>query len=208
MILVNKILNRKNNQKLIEKGRHFSNIMNLTIVLKVFKKWSNIKSYHEVFEIWESFLILGQFQISIGHFWRLSKLSVIANPLNYLQFSKKETFSPFFAQCRSVSRFLVKAIFMGTLNFNRWEEPILISFLSLLLISAYLWRAKSTYVLAYLSNKSMFLHMYFEIICTLCCKCLGSFAFLWCKMPMFRRAGMRKGGKPLPLAFQYLIFIV
>ena len=29
-------------------------------------------------------------------------------------------------------------------------------------------------------------------------KCLG----------MFWRAGMRKGGKPLPLAFQYLIFMV
>ena len=43
---------------------------------------------------------------------------------------------------------------------------------------------------------------------TLCCKCLGSFAFLWCKMPMFWRAGMREGGKPLPLAFQYLIFMV
>ena len=27
-------------------------------------------------------------------------------------------------------------------------------------------------------------------------------------MPMFRRAGMREGGKPLPLAFQYLIFMV
>ena len=43
---------------------------------------------------------------------------------------------------------------------------------------------------------------------TLCCKCLGSFAFLWFKMPMFWRAGMTEGGKPLPLAFQYLIFIV
>ena len=32
--------------------------------------------------------------------------------------------------------------------------------------------------------------------------------FLWCKMPMFWRAGMREGGKPLPLAFQYLIFMV
>ena len=166
---MNKILNRKNNQKLIEKGCHLSNIMNLIIVLKVFKKWSNIKSYHnhEVFEISGSFLIL-------GHFWRFSKLSVIANPLNYLHFSKKKTFSPFFAQCRSVSRFLVKAIFMRTLNFNRWEEPILISFLSLLLISAYFWRAKSTYFLAYLSNKSMFLHMYLENIC------LGDFG-IWIK---------------------------
>ena len=43
---------------------------------------------------------------------------------------------------------------------------------------------------------------------TLCCKCLGSFPFLKCKMPMFWRAGMREGGKPLPLAFQYLIFMV
>ena len=46
------------------------------------------------------------------------------------------------------------------------------------------------------------------LVCTLCCKCLGSFAFLWCKMPMFRRAGMREGGKPLQLAFRYLIFMV
>ena len=30
---------------------------------------------------------------------------------------------------------------------------------------------------------------------TLCCKCLGSFTFLWCKMPMFWRAGMREGGR-------------
>ena len=48
----------------------------------------------------------------------------------------------------------------------------------------------------------------FNHLCTLCCKCLGSFAVLWCKMPMFWRAGMREGGKPLPLAFQYLIFMV
>ena len=48
----------------------------------------------------------------------------------------------------------------------------------------------------------------FNIQYTLCCKCLGSFAFLWCKMPMFRRLGMREGGKSLPLAFQYLIFMV
>ena len=40
---------------------------------------------------------------------------------------------------------------------------------------------------------------------TLCLICLHSFAFLRCKMPMFCRAGMRGGGKPLPLAFQYLI---
>ena len=43
---------------------------------------------------------------------------------------------------------------------------------------------------------------------TLCCKCLGSFAFLLCKMPMFWRARMKEGGKPLPLAFQYLIFMI
>ena len=36
-------------------------------------------------------------------------------------------------------------------------------------------------------------------------KCLCSFACSYCKMPVFWRAGMRKGGKPLPLAFQYLI---
>ena len=43
---------------------------------------------------------------------------------------------------------------------------------------------------------------------TLCWKSIRSSAFLWCKMPMFRRAGMREGGKPLPLALQYLIFMV
>ena len=37
---------------------------------------------------------------------------------------------------------------------------------------------------------------------------LGSFAFLWCKMPMFLREGMKEGRKPLPLAFQYMIFMV
>ena len=36
-------------------------------------------------------------------------------------------------------------------------------------------------------------------------KCLPRVACLWSKMPMFQRAGIRKGGKPLPLAFQYLI---
>ena len=45
------------------------------------------------------------------------------------------------------------------------------------------------------------------VIYTLCCESIRSFPFLWCKMPMFRRAGMREGGKPLPLAFQYLIFM-
>ena len=42
----------------------------------------------------------------------------------------------------------------------------------------------------------------------LCCKCLGSFACFYCKMPIFRRAWMRERGKPLPLAFQYLIFMI
>ena len=28
------------------------------------------------------------------------------------------------------------------------------------------------------------------------------------KMPIFRRGGMRDGGKPLPLAFQYLMFMI
>ena len=41
---------------------------------------------------------------------------------------------------------------------------------------------------------------------TLCLICLRSFAFLWCKM--FQRVGIREGGGPLPLAFQYLIFMV
>ena len=43
-----------------------------------------------------------------------------------------------------------------------------------------------------------------QIPSTLCCKSIRSFSFLWCKIPMFRR----EGGKPLPLAFQYLIFMV
>ena len=43
-------------------------------------------------------------------------------------------------------------------------------------------------------------------VATLCCKSIRSFSFLWCKMPMYWRAGMREGGKPLPLAFQYLFF--
>ena len=43
-------------------------------------------------------------------------------------------------------------------------------------------------------------------IATLCCKSIRSSAFLWCKMPMFWRAGMREGGKPLPLAYQFLVF--
>ena len=39
-------------------------------------------------------------------------------------------------------------------------------------------------------------------------KCLPRVACLWSKMPMFQRAGMREGGEPLPLAFQYLILMV
>ena len=33
-------------------------------------------------------------------------------------------------------------------------------------------------------------------------------ACLWSKMPMFQRAGMREGGEPLALAFQYLIIMI
>ena len=36
-------------------------------------------------------------------------------------------------------------------------------------------------------------------------KLLACAACLWSKMPMFQRAGMREGGLPLLLAFQYLI---
>ena len=43
---------------------------------------------------------------------------------------------------------------------------------------------------------------------TLCCKCIGSLACLDCKMPMFQRVGMKEGGVPLPLAFQYLILMI
>ena len=39
-------------------------------------------------------------------------------------------------------------------------------------------------------------------------KCLPRVACLWCKMPIFQRAGMREGGEPLPLAFQYLILMI
>ena len=41
----------------------------------------------------------------------------------------------------------------------------------------------------------------------LCCKSIRSFACFYCKMPMFWRAGMREEEKPLPLTFQYLIFM-
>ena len=43
---------------------------------------------------------------------------------------------------------------------------------------------------------------------TLCCKCLSSLACLECKMPKFQSVGMKEGGGPLPLAFQYLIILV
>ena len=39
-------------------------------------------------------------------------------------------------------------------------------------------------------------------------KCLPRVACLWSKTNMFQRAGMREEGKPLPLAFQYLILMI
>ena len=39
-------------------------------------------------------------------------------------------------------------------------------------------------------------------------KCFIRVACLWSKMPMLQRAGMREGGKPLPLAFQHLILMI
>ena len=39
-------------------------------------------------------------------------------------------------------------------------------------------------------------------------KCLPRVACLWSKKPMFQRAGMREGGEPLPVAFQYLILMI
>ena len=39
-------------------------------------------------------------------------------------------------------------------------------------------------------------------------ECLVWVACLWSKMPMFQRVGMREGGLPLPLTFQYLIFMI
>ena len=38
-------------------------------------------------------------------------------------------------------------------------------------------------------------------------KCIENFAFRP-KMAIFRRAEMREGGLPLPLAFQYLILMI
>ena len=43
---------------------------------------------------------------------------------------------------------------------------------------------------------------------SLCCKCLHSFACFYCKMPKYVPEGGNEGGKPLPLAFQYLIFMI
>ena len=42
----------------------------------------------------------------------------------------------------------------------------------------------------------------------LCCKSICSLACFYYKVPMFGRAGMREGGEPLLLAFQYLIFMI
>ena len=39
-------------------------------------------------------------------------------------------------------------------------------------------------------------------------KCLPRVACLWSKMPLFQGAGMKEGGEPLPLAFQYLILMI
>ena len=39
-------------------------------------------------------------------------------------------------------------------------------------------------------------------------KCLPRVAFLWSKMPMFQRVGLREEGKPLPLAFHNLILMI
>ena len=39
-------------------------------------------------------------------------------------------------------------------------------------------------------------------------KCLPRVACLWSKMLMFQMAGMKEGGGPLPLAFQYLILMI
>ena len=50
--------------------------------------------------------------------------------------------------------------------------------------------------------------MFNQSINTLCCKCRGSLTCLYCKMPMFHRVGMKEGGGPPPLAFQYLILVI
>jgi hypothetical protein len=41
-----------------------------------------------------------------------------------------------------------------------------------------------------------------------CSSKFGRFADFRTKMAIFRRAGMKEGGLPLPLAFQYLIFMI
>ena len=38
-------------------------------------------------------------------------------------------------------------------------------------------------------------------------KCLPRVACLWSKTPMFQGAGIKEGGEPFPLAFQYLILM-
>ena len=39
-------------------------------------------------------------------------------------------------------------------------------------------------------------------------KCLPRMACLWSKMPMFQGEGMKEGGEPLPVVFQYLILMI
>ena len=39
-------------------------------------------------------------------------------------------------------------------------------------------------------------------------KCFIRVAYLWSKMSMLQRAGMREGGEPLPVAFQHLILMI
>ena len=65
------------------------------------------------------------------------------------------------------------------------------------------------YIPSIISHSSSQQRLYQKFyVLTLCCKCLRSLDFLQCKMSMFQRVGMREGGMPLPLAFQYLIFMV
>ena len=39
-------------------------------------------------------------------------------------------------------------------------------------------------------------------------KCFIRVGCLWSKMPTLQRAGMREGGKPVPLLFQHLILMI
>ena len=100
----------------------------------------------------------------------------------------------------------VSSIFEFQVWHPNYQKQILTSLFSLLN-----WGTPSTLLsknMCHILKAQLMRMVWVTYICTLCLICIRSFAFLWCKMPMFRRAGIREGGKPTPLAFQYLIFMV